>query len=293
LNIARLGAASTLELVAERKLGDLLGELAPPRLEASGVCIKDGSAIVVFDNLARIARVELPLGRGAPSASLVGLPGRGIGFEGISWDCEARRYYVLTEENEHPDGRQAMVEVYDERLILLERNWGGIPLASKNKGGEGIAYLRRGDDAFLLGLCEGNKCHAGKKGRKPGGGRILVFMKTPAGWVRRETVKLPKSLWFEDYSGLDVRGDRMAVVSQASSALWVGRLAEEAWRCNDEGEIYLFPRDSKDRIRYCNVEGVAWLDESHVVVVSDRRKRSQRRRCARLDQSIHVFRLHR
>lgn len=265
--------------------------MSPSRLEASGVCIKDGSAIVVFDNLAQMARVELPLRPGTRSATLVGLPGPGIGFEGISWDCEARRFYVLVEEIEHPDGHQAMVEVYDEHLTLIERHWGEIPLASKNKGGEGIAYFRRGDDAFLLGLCEGNRCHAGKKGRKPGGGRILVYMKTATSWVRRDTVKLPKSLWFEDYSGLDLRGDRMAVVSQASSALWVGRLATGAWRCEDEGEVYLFPRNSKGRLRYCNVEGVAWLDESHIIVVSDRRKSGQRRGCARSDQSIHVFRL--
>lgn len=281
----------TLELVAEGKLAELLGELSPSKLEASGVCIKDGSAIVVFDNLAQMARVELPLRPGTPSASLVGLSGRGIGFEGISWDREARQFYVLVEAFEYPDGEQTVVEVYDECLTLMERHRQEIPPASKNKGGEGIAYLRRGDDAFLLGLCEGNRCHAGKTGRKPGGGRILVYMRTQAAWVHRDTVKLPESLWFEDYSGLDLRGDRMAVVSQTSAALWVGRLAAQVWRCKDEGEVYVFPRNSKGRRRYCNIEGVAWLDESHVVVVSDRRKSRQHRRCARSDQSIHVFRL--
>jgi len=189
-----LRARLTLELVAESKLGDLLGDLAPSSLEASGVCIKDGAAMVVFDNLAQMARVSLPLGTGTPPASLVGLPGPGIGYEGICWDPEARRFYLLVEELEHPDGYKAMVEVYDERLTLMERHWGEISLAGKNKGGEGIAYIRRRDDEFLLGLCEGNKCHAGKKGRKPGGGRILVYMRMPTGWIRWDTVRLPNSL---------------------------------------------------------------------------------------------------
>jgi len=76
-----------------------------------------------------------------------------------------------------------------------------------------------------------------------------------------------------------------------TSALWVGRLAVETWCFEEEGEVYCFPRDAKGEALYCNVEGVAWLDDSHVLVVSDRRKSSQPRSCVRSDQSIHVFRL--
>lgn len=286
-----LDTAPALELVAEHKLADLLGTLAPPRLEASGVCIKDGAAIVVFDNLAQIARVELPLGTGTPPASLIGLPGPGIGYEGITWNQDARRFYVLVESLEHARGHTAALEIYDEQLTLLDKLRTARLLAGKNKGGEGISHLRRDDGEFLLGLCEGNKCLAGKKGRKPGGGRILVYEKTPGRWGLRAKVKLPKRLLFEDYSGMDLRGERMAVVSQASSALWVGRLAEGKWRCQDKGEVYRFPLDTKGRTRYCNVEGVAWLDDAQLIVVSDRSKRSQQGRCRKSDQSIHVFRL--
>jgi len=288
---AGLKAASTLELVAERKLSELLDRLAPSRLEASGVCIQDRAAIVVFDNLAQMARVDLSLELGAPATTLMGLPGKGLGYEGIAWDQEERRFYVLVESVEHPQGHRSMVEIYDEGLVLLDRHWGEIPLADKNKGGEGIAHLRRHGEEYLLGLCEGNNCQGGKKGSKPGGGRIHVHMRTPGGWVHRDTIKLPERLPFEDYSGLDMRGDRMAVVSQASSALWVGTLAADAWRCEDEGEVYLFPINAKGKTRYCNVEGVAWLDDSEIVVVSDRRKSSQPPRCAKSDQSIHVFRI--
>lgn len=51
------------------------------------------------------------------------------------------------------------------------------------------------------------------------------------------------------------------------------------------GAPYRFPRG------YCNVEGIAWLGRDRLLAVSDRRKRSQRRRCAKKDQSIHLFRL--
>ena len=37
-------------------------------------------------------------------------------------------------------------------------------------------------------------------------------------------IRLPETVLFEDYSGIAVAGDRIAVISQASSALWLGRL---------------------------------------------------------------------
>jgi hypothetical protein len=44
-----------------------------------------------------------------------------------------------------------------------------------NKGFEAVVHLRRNSKDYLLALCEGNKCKAGDKGRKPGGGRVLEF----------------------------------------------------------------------------------------------------------------------
>ncbi len=67
-------------------------------------------------------------------------------------------------------------------------------------------------------------------------------------------------------------GDRLCVVSQESSALWVGRLARSAWRVVDDGAVYRFPRDDDGKVVYCNVEGVAWLSDTQVVVVSDKTK---------------------
>ena len=96
---------------------------------------------------------------------------------------------------------------------------------------------------------------------------------------------------FTDYSGISVAGDRVAIVSQESSALWVGRLAPSSWELVDAGTTYLFPRDERGRIRYGTVEGVCWLGEDEVVVVSDRAKPTQPRRLRATDQSVHRFAL--
>jgi hypothetical protein len=58
----------------------------------------------------------------------------------------------------------------------------------------------------------------------------------------------------------------------------------------DEGVTYLFPRNKEGRILYCNLEGVTWLPDGRLVVVSDRAKvEEQASRCRRKDQSIHLF----
>ena len=170
-------SAPLLHLIAERKLDELLGEFAPQRLEASGVCIQDGMAIVVFDNLAQMARIDPSLEVGAGGHALIGLPVQGTGYEGITWDQAERRFYVVVEAVEHTEGFRGQVQVFDERLVLLETLWLGYPLDAENKGFEGLVHMRRGGVEYLLGLCEGNKCRAGTKGEKPGNGRVQVYRK--------------------------------------------------------------------------------------------------------------------
>jgi hypothetical protein len=49
---------------------------------------------------------------------------------------------------------------------------------------------------------------------------------------------------------------------------------------------YRFPNKS-----YGNVEGIAWLTPDTLIAVSDRKKSQQPSRCAKKDQSIHIFRI--
>jgi hypothetical protein len=301
-------AAPELRLEREAKVAELLegsgepGTGAPEdrdgaaggRLEASGVLAKDGCFYVIFDNSPHIARLGPALAAGAPENLLHRQERRDAdGFEDIAYDPSSDRFFTLVEALEfRPGSFKAKVQQYDGRLRYLRSGWLDFPLDRPNKGLEGLTCLRRDGRSWLLGLCEGNRCRAGTAGRRPGGGRIQVFAEAGAGggWEHAGTIRLPETLEFEDYSSLSVAGDRLAVVSQASSALWVGRLAPSGFEVAGEEGTFRFPRDPHGRTVYCTVEGVSWVAADRVVVVSDKAKRgTQGKRCRAKDQSIHIF----
>jgi hypothetical protein len=165
-------------------------------------------------------------------------------------------------------------------------------LEGANKGMEGLTYIQRDGEEYVLGLCEGNKCKGDEKGRKPGGGRIQILRRGETQWEWVGKIKLPKSVLFEDYASLEVEGERIAVVSQMSSALWVGQFQPAGWDWVDEGKLYRFPRNEAGEIIYCNVEGVDWITPSQIVVVSDRTKPGEQPgACVQKDQAVHIFNL--
>lgn len=282
-----------LELLKEARLAELLGEEVGSRLEASGVLAKDGCFYVIFDNSPDIARVGGGLSREAAGNDLIRQQQRGGGYEDIAYDRGDGHVYVLIEAMPHPDGGfMAKVREHDEDLGHLADGWLDFPLDRPNKGLEGLTCVRRAGRTHLLGLCEGNRCRAGAEGRQPGGGRIQVFARGRRRWDHVGTIRLPGSLRFEDYSSLAAADDRVAVVSQESSALWIGRLSPSRWELADEGTTYGFPLDDEGRTVYCTVEGVSWVAPDQVVVVSDKAKAdTQPKRCRVKDQSIHLFAL--
>ena len=83
-------------------------------------------------------------------------------------------------------------------------------------------------------------CRSGKKGRRPGGGRIQVFQPGDDEWRHFGTIELPMTVEFEDYAGLALDGSRIAIVSQACSGLWIGSLDNSSWTIdgNDEAQGY-------------------------------------------------------
>jgi hypothetical protein len=291
---ARQALGKQLELVREIKIFDLFNQFnLDPRLEASGVLAKDGMFYVIFDNLPHIAIIGAELSA-APGANrfIEQRQGHPCGFEDIAYDPGSGRFYVLIESLRRGHGQyMAMVQEYDAGLRYLGSAWLDFPLDRPNKGLEGLTCVHRNGLSHLLGLCEGNKCAGGAKGRLPGGGRIHVFTRGKHHWERAGKIRLPETLLFEDYSGVAVRGDRIAVVSQVSSALWVGSLALSSWEVTGEGSCYAFPRDADGEIIYGTAEGVSWIAPDQVVVVSDKAKPDQDRRCRSKDQSIHIFRI--
>ena len=274
-----------LELIREEKLYRLLpGKKKSDRLEASGVALLDEeSALVIFDSLNLIARIDLSFKHGKRN-QLFPAPSIGEGFEDIAIDHEGKQVFCVIETMEDTDGKyRGFVSEYDPegRIQRCERL--ETVFTSPNKGFEGLAFLRRGGKQILYAMCEGNLC----TNAKTGGGRIQAFTRTREGsWKWSHEVKLPKSAEFEDYAGITYRDGRLAVVSQASSRIWIGSVDEEARKIvKNSGSVYRFPSKG-----YCNVEGIAWLSDDMIVAVSDQKKK-QPEVCARKDQSIHIFRI--
>jgi hypothetical protein len=197
---------------------------------------------------------QLVLVREAKLASLLAGAG-GDRLEASGVLAADGRFYVLVEARPRGRGFMAEVQEYDERFGYLERAWLQFPLEGPNKGLEGLTCVHRDGRTYLLGLCEGNRCRDGAEGRRPGGGRVQVFERGRHHWDRVATIRLPATLPFEDFSSLAVAGDRLAVLSQASSALWVGRLRTASWEVAGQGAVFELPPDPQGRAVYCNVEG--------------------------------------
>jgi hypothetical protein len=284
-------ARQELRLVKERRLADLI---APPKgsgvLEASGVVRKDGDYYVIFDNVRHVARIDAGL---SPTSNRHGWFGRrrsGDGYEDIAYSAARRRFYLLIEAEKHPDGTyKPLIDECDDAGQFIGRHWVDIHFAKRNTGLEGLSVVNWEGDEYLLGLCEGNRCRAGKAGRKGGGGRVHVLSRKGALWVSVAKIKLPPSVDFEDYSAIALEGDRIAVISQVTSRLWIGVLRRGAWTIAGKGRVYDFPRTKKGRPKYCTLEGLCWLSNTRFVLVSDLSKRRYRDACRKTDQSIHVF----
>jgi hypothetical protein len=118
-----------------------------------------------------------------------------------------------------------------------------------------------------------------------------VLQKVGRVWQPVARIKLPRSVNFKDYSAVSVRGDRIAVISQESSRMWIGRLRRRDWTITGRGSIYQFPTTRKGKVRYCTLEGLSWLSPDKLVAVSDCCGTKGPDRCKRSDQSIHVFQL--
>lgn len=275
-----------LVLVREEKLFRLLpSKNEKSRLEASGIAVVDDkTALVIFDNLNQIAHVDLSL-KPRRSNRLQPAPSLGSGFEDIAIDEKNGRVFCLIEALEDFDGLiRGFVVEYDAEGHFQSCTRLHTKFQKENKGFEGLDHVWRGRREYLYALHEGN--HG--KGRGHGGGRVDVFVRARDGsWEASHSIRLPKKAEFEDYAALAYRFGQIVVVSQASARLWVARFNEKTKTIvPGSGALYRFP--SKN---YGNIEGIAWLTPRTLVAVSDRAKSNQPARCAKKDQSIHVFRI--
>ncbi len=176
-------AGPQLELVREAKISALLGRAADPRLEASGVLALDGLFYVIFDNLPHIARISPQLTPAAGGSHLVRQrKGQRSGFEDIAHDPQSGHFYVLIESLRRGHGEyMAAVQEYDAGLRYVGRSWLDFPLDRPNKGLEGLTCVHHDGQAYLLGLCEGNRGKGAPRAGFPaaGGSRCSAAGGTP------------------------------------------------------------------------------------------------------------------
>jgi hypothetical protein len=274
-----------LELIRETKLFRLIpGRAKKSRLEASGVALLNAStALVVFDSLNQIARLDVSL-KPSRSNRLWPAPSLGAGFEDIAADDRRGAMFGLVESVEDFDGElRGFVAEYDREGRLKDCTRLPVKFQKANKGFEGLAHVRHQGREHLYALREANYRSSG--GRR---GRIDVYVRSATGaWKASRAIELPDEARFKDYSALAYRDHQLAIVSQESARLWVGRLHKRTHTLiPGSGAVYRFP----DR-NYRNVEGIDWLSDDTLIAVSDRRKKGQPARCAATDQSIHVFRI--
>src|SRR5262245_41448223 len=170
-----------LELIREEKLFRLVpGRTRKSRLEASGVAlVDDKTALVVFDNLNQVARIDLSFER-RRSNRLLATPSLGSGFEDIAVSGTDGRAFGLVESIEDFDGTlRGYVAEYDRDFRFLQCVRLPSRFKKANKGFEGLSYLRHGGREYLFALCEAN---FGKSTKARG--RIDVFVRASNGTWR-------------------------------------------------------------------------------------------------------------
>ena len=280
-----------LRLLKERKLADLIDSpRAGAVFEASGVIAHGAHCFVALDNVRRVARIGTHLRLESDDHRWACANRQGEGYEAITYGRSAGRFYLMIEAQKHPDGTfKGAIEEYDDRWRFRTRRWVDFTFEKRNTGFEGLASVEFRGRHYLLALCEGNGCRDSRSKKKRRQGRIHVLERRGRMWRPVARIKLPKHAKFKDYAGMALRGDRLAVVSQESSRLWVGRLRPATWTIAGRGRVYDFPRTKKGKKLYCTVEGISWLSPQALIAVSDLRKKRHPKRSSKTDQSIHVF----
>lgn len=71
--------------------------------------------------------------------------------------------------------------------------------------------------------------------------------------------------------------------------MWFGTFNFDTLEIEGTLAVFEFPRSESCELVYCNVEGVAWMDELRLVATSDKAKKRQPWPCTTKEQSIHQF----
>jgi hypothetical protein len=297
----------TLKRVREAPFSGLFRDVKnQTKFEGSDVATLNGSYYVVFDSSFSIGRIDDTFAFRGAHNTLIGEKGEiDSQFEGIAYVPENGTWLLLAESKNvdvssseetvfKPHVTHARLRDDDGGYDILAECVVDFELTHENKGFEAIAYVQ----GMLLGLCEGNHCVGGARGRDSGNGKIVVSTLDSSGdecvWRPQKVIDIPAAADFQDYSGMALHAGmgKIAILSQEDAAVFIGDFdVESASFTSEEGQIFHLPRDNHCSKIYCNVEGIQFLDEYRVVIVSDKSKKDQPYYCDEKDQSVHIFSL--
>lgn len=288
-NVNKITGATILGApIAESKIYKLLkGYDSGDKFEASGVYYLNGYFYVACDNMYKIAKIKSTLPQNSTDNSLLSSGSGDSNFEGITYDDNnTPNFFVVEESVQNGSNYQPRIREYDASMNYQNSLWADYYFTSgnSNKAFEGIAWVFRGGDDYILGLVEGT-------------GKIPVLKKTSNLWQKVAEITLPSSVTFNDYSDITVYGNKVAITSQEDSQLWIGTLDATSWTITG-GTAYEFPKGSSSgvvgagsNVLYGNIEGISFINDTQIVVVSDKAKSDQPSYQTYKDQSIHIFNL--
>jgi len=300
---------TSLKLIRKIPLAGLFKDLkGTTKWEASGTDIVNGQVFMIFDSLDYIGYTNTQFEYRAPENKLIGRQTETeSSFEAIMYSSDTKTFLMVRETVPNEGEKTFSPSVVEARVgvdsyDILSECRVDFDFDSENKGFEGGAYFSMKGERYLLGLCEGNGCKSGKEGQDPGNGmsiltKLSVDKKGKCVWAFEKNLPVPPVANFIDYSDIAVyypdhdAGDVLTVgiVSQESSAIWIGQLDIAAWEFVGPGKVMHFPRNDDCEIIFCNIEGISFLDEYQIITTTDRSKALQDYTCVDNDQSVQTF----
>ncbi len=255
--------------------------------EASGIKYMGDHFYVVFDNTYKVASIQQSLVPYGVANILSGGSISSSNYEGVAYDYDGSpNIYVVAENQSHNGQYSPRIYKYDLTLHEGDSAWAPYSFTSsfKNKGFEGLTFYHRNNKDYLLGLSEAN-------------GNIIVMEANGSDWKYISTMPFPQSMAMNDYSDIDIsETGAIAVTSQESSKLWIGKLSGTDWQLDGEGTLYTFPTGDENgnvgkgsNVLYGNVEGVSFISDSQVVICSDKASSDQPYYQTFKEQSISIF----
>jgi len=287
------------------------------KFEASSIIIVNDTYYAICDNSWAISRFTSSLTPFSNDNIMIGDPNREedeeSGYEVIFYNNST--FYVIRESVKHEgtDKDEAEYHAIVEELVLNDAGDDydikdqcscEFEFEGTSKGFEGGFGMEGTDGEFyIVGLCEGNHCSEKKKDDK-GHGRMVLMKKKGCLWITVKQINIPKTASFTDYSDMSIqeKNGKVVITSQEDSALWIGQMVgivngkldpDLLGFDEDVYDVYHFPKSDTCKTKYCNIEGIAFINDDMIMAVSDKMKGKgkQSYRCLDKDQSIHAFAL--